>query len=148
MKEDDLLADVVVNHDVVYLLVRDVVRDFMVEGFFPEAVIVTKVVVETFVSEDAVIGFLYTENLGPRCIGSLPRETTSFTLCHPTVKDQSCLIIGFFLRFLRICRKEHLEEEIRFIKEAFLSLGYPKGRLIKLLYKARRTRERGRQSNE
>ena len=46
------------------------------------------------------------------------------------------VVIGFFLRAYRICRKEFLEEEIEHIMSSFTKLKYPKGLLISLKQKA------------
>ena len=55
---------------------------------------------------------------------------------------KSGVIIGFFLRALRTCSNEYLNEEIEYINKAFMNLGYPIGLLIKLKNKAVKIRER------
>jgi len=46
------------------------------------------------------------------------------------------VVLGFFLRALRICSKEYLEEEIQHIISSFTKLKYPKGLLLNLKKKA------------
>lgn len=41
-------------------------------------------------------------------------------------RTKSGIVIRFFLRALRICSQEHLEE-IQYITQAFMKLRYPKG---------------------
>ena len=52
-------------------------------------------------------------------------------------RTKSGVVIGFFLRALRICSPEYLGEEIQYITNAFTKLGYPKGLLASLLAKAK-----------
>ena len=40
---------------------------------------------------------------------------------------KSGIVIGFFLRAMRICDDEYIEDEIKHIYEAFTKLKYPKG---------------------
>ena len=47
------------------------------------------------------------------------------------------VVIGFFLRALRICSSEYLNAEIAYIKDAFHKLKYPNGLLSRLLKKSR-----------
>ena len=49
---------------------------------------------------------------------------------------KSGIVLGFFLRAMRICSKEYLEEEIQHIMSSFMKLKYPKGYLIRLRKKA------------
>ena len=44
---------------------------------------------------------------------------------HQNNKIKSGIIIGFFLRALRICYKKYLEEEFNIIEKSFLKLQYP-----------------------
>ena len=46
-------------------------------------------------------------------------------------------LIGFYLRALRICSKEYIDEEINYIDRTFEKLKYPKGVLALSLRKAR-----------
>ena len=55
---------------------------------------------------------------------------------------KSGIVIGFFLRALRICDKEYLNDEFNHIFEAFMKLKYPKGFLIKQKEKAERIMKR------
>ncbi|XP_076029832.1 uncharacterized protein LOC143018358 [Oratosquilla oratoria] len=52
------------------------------------------------------------------------------------------VVIGFFLRALRICSREFLEDEILRIKSTFRALCYPEGLLSNSLRKARDIRQR------
>ena len=45
---------------------------------------------------------------------------------HHTPKIKSGLIIGFYLRALRICSPEHLTDEERYIEQSFSALQYPR----------------------
>lgn len=58
-----------------------------------------------------------------------------FYSAHPD-RVKSGIVIGFFLRALRICDKEFLAEEIIHIYETFLKLKYPKWFLMKQKKKA------------
>ena len=49
---------------------------------------------------------------------------------------KSGIVLGFFLRALRVCSKEYLEEEIQHIMSSFIRLKYPKGFLLNLKKKA------------
>lgn len=51
-------------------------------------------------------------------------------------KIKSGVIIGFFLRAIRICSTEFVEDEFQYIMECFQKLGYPKGLIMKLKNKA------------
>ena len=51
-------------------------------------------------------------------------------------RTKSGVLIGFFLRALRICSEEYLEEEFVYIREAFKKLKYPAGMICKLKKKA------------
>ena len=55
---------------------------------------------------------------------------------------KSGIVIGFFLRALRVCDKEYLNDEINHIFEVFEKLKYPKGFLISQRQKAERIRKR------
>ena len=44
---------------------------------------------------------------------------------HHNNKIKSGIIIGFFLRALRICNKKYLEEEFNIIEKSFLKLQFP-----------------------
>ncbi|XP_076039155.1 uncharacterized protein LOC143024255 [Oratosquilla oratoria] len=57
-------------------------------------------------------------------------------------RTKTGVVIGFFLRALRICSKEFLEEEIRRVTNTFISLGYPEGLLSTSLSKAQNIRQR------
>ena len=58
-------------------------------------------------------------------------------------RTKSGIVIGFYLRALRICSQEFVNKEITYINQAFEKLGYPKGLLTSLLDKARKIRQRG-----
>ena len=58
-------------------------------------------------------------------------------------KTKSGVLIGFYLRALRVCSDEYIDEEIRYINQTFVKLGYPKGMLALSLKKARNIRQRG-----
>ena len=45
---------------------------------------------------------------------------------HHTEKIKSGIIIGFYLRALRICSPEYLDNEMKYIEESFTTLRYPK----------------------
>ena len=51
-------------------------------------------------------------------------------------RTKSGVVIGFFLRAIRICSEEYLEEEFMYIENAFVRLRYPRGLLKKLKKKA------------
>ena len=53
-------------------------------------------------------------------------------------------MIGFFLRAIRICNKDFLEEEFRYLEQAFGRLGYPRGMIKKLRGKAIEITNRGK----
>ncbi|XP_043227718.1 uncharacterized protein LOC122384400 [Amphibalanus amphitrite] len=53
-------------------------------------------------------------------------------------KVKSGVVIGFFLRALRICSQDLLQEEIDYITNTFLQLRYPLAKLISLRDKAKR----------
>lgn len=52
------------------------------------------------------------------------------------IKTKTGVVIGFFLRALRICSDEYLEEEYKYIIDKFTKLCYPVGLLMKLKKKA------------
>ena len=58
------------------------------------------------------------------------------------LKTKSGIIIGFFLRALRICSQEFLDEEINYITKAFKNLCYPVGMISTLLQKATKIKQR------
>ena len=68
-----------------------------------------------------------------------------FDICYFSIHHYSAhnnrtktgVVIGFFLRALRICSPEHLEAEITYVKDAFQKLKYPNGLLSKLLKKSK-----------
>ena len=69
------------------------------------------------------------------------------------MRTKSGIIIGFFLRALRICSEEYLQAEINHIFEVFTSLKYPKAMIIKCKNKANQIRkkkeaERGKQEKK
>ena len=51
-------------------------------------------------------------------------------------RTKSGVVIGFFLRAYRICSKEFLDDEIRYVINSFKMLRYPEGFLIKMKNKA------------
>ena len=51
-------------------------------------------------------------------------------------RTKTGVVIGFFLRALRICNIEYLDNELNYITEAFKKLKYPNGLLCKLKEKA------------
>lgn len=59
-----------------------------------------------------------------------------FYSAHST-RTKSGIVIGFFLRALRICSDEYVEEEINHIFRVFTKLKYPKALLVKLKKKAK-----------
>ena len=58
------------------------------------------------------------------------------------------MVIGFFLRALRICSEDSLQEEIEFIIESFRKLKYPLAELILLKEKANKIMARARASTD
>ena len=60
---------------------------------------------------------------------------------------KSGIVIGFFLRALRICDQEYLNDEIEHIYNTFMRLKYPKGFLIKQREKAERIRKKKKTTN-
>ena len=58
-------------------------------------------------------------------------------------KVKSGVVIGLFLRALRICSPEYLEDEFNHVIEAFKRLHYPLGMLLRLRRTAITIRERG-----
>ena len=63
-------------------------------------------------------------------------------------RTKSGVVIGFYLRALRICSPEYVDEEISYIDESFGKLGYPKGMLALSLKKARLISARGETGEE
>ena len=63
-------------------------------------------------------------------------------------KTKTGVVIGFFLRALRICSDDYLQEEINNITETFADLGYPKGVLSVCLKKAKYISQRGNNIDE
>ena len=63
-----------------------------------------------------------------------------------SIRTKSGIAIGFFLRALRICSEEFLEEEIRHIFQVFTDLRYPKALLVKWKNKAKRIRSTKKQA--
>ena len=57
-------------------------------------------------------------------------------LSNHSEKTKSGVVIGFFLRAIRICSEEYLPDEMKYIIEAFLKLKYPVGLLHRLRKKA------------
>ena len=57
-------------------------------------------------------------------------------------RTKTGVVIGFYLRALRVCSEEYIDEEIEYINRAFSKLGYPKGMLALSLSKARGIIER------
>ena len=70
-----------------------------------------------------------------------------FLSAHPE-KTKSGIVIGFFLRALRICDSEFLTEEQDHIMEKFLQLGYPKGLLLSWKRKALKIHERPKEERD
>ena len=60
---------------------------------------------------------------------------------------KSGVVIGFFLRAIRICSEEYLDEEVKHIFEIFMKLMYPKAFLIRCLQKAKKIRCSSKSSN-
>lgn len=60
---------------------------------------------------------------------------------------KSGVVIGFYLRAMRVSSEEYLQEEIKYIQEAFSKLAYPLGLLIKLKNKARKIANRRNDEN-
>ena len=60
-------------------------------------------------------------------------------------KTKEGVVIGFFLRALRVSSPEFLEEEVRYVTEAFQRLQYPRGLLLQLRRKAEEIRSRPRE---
>ena len=61
---------------------------------------------------------------------------------------KSGIVIGFFLRALRICDNEYIEDEFEHIYTTFMKLKYPKGFLIRQKQKAERIRTRNQNANQ
>ena len=62
-----------------------------------------------------------------------------------SIRTKSGVAIGFFLRALRICSEEFLDEEIKHIFNVFTALRYPKALLVKWKNRAKRIRSTKRQ---
>ena len=52
------------------------------------------------------------------------------------MRTKEAVVVGFYLRALRVSSPEYLEEEIQYIITAFQRLQYPKGLLVKLRQRA------------
>ena len=63
-------------------------------------------------------------------------------------KTKTGVLIGFFLRAFRICDIEFLEDEVKYITEAFRNLLYPPGVTKKLKNRARKVHERKSEENK
>ena len=63
-------------------------------------------------------------------------------------KVKTGVVIGFFLRALRVCSPEYLEEEFTYIKNAFQKLKYPISLLNSLLNKSKNIYNRIREEQE
>ncbi|XP_076048770.1 uncharacterized protein LOC143029749 [Oratosquilla oratoria] len=57
-------------------------------------------------------------------------------------RTKSGVVIGFYLRALRICSEEYLTEELNYITAAFKNLKYPEGMLRSSLRKATNIKNR------
>ena len=53
-----------------------------------------------------------------------------------SMRTKEAVVVGFYLRALRVSSPEYLEEEIQYIITAFQRLQYPKGLLVKLRQRA------------
>ena len=63
-------------------------------------------------------------------------------------KTKEAVVVGFFLRALRISSPEYLEQEIAYIIAAFRRLAYPEGLLLRLRRRATLIRTRPRREEE
>ena len=63
-------------------------------------------------------------------------------------KTKEGVVIGFFLRALRVCSPGYLEDEIRHIIDVFQRLQYPRGMLLQLRRKAENIRSRPREDTQ
>lgn len=57
-------------------------------------------------------------------------------------KTKTGIVIGFYLRAYRICSPEFLDDELKYVTNAFSALRFPKALLIILQEKARKIKER------
>lgn len=89
-------------------------------------------------------------NLGPKfSVYRKPTNKNDFihSLSAHTDRTKSGVIIGFFLRAIRICSPEFLQNEYKYIVNSFQELGYPKGLILKLKQKAIKIMERKEEGN-
>ena len=61
---------------------------------------------------------------------------------------KSGVVIGFFLRAMRICSEEYLEDECEHIRQSFLNLKYPRAFIVDCYNKAKRIKARVRTHQE
>ena len=92
------------------------------------------------------------KRVGQRPLFSVYRKPTNkddfiHSLSAHSEKTKSGVIIGFFLRAIRICSEEYLQDEFNYISTCFQKLGYSKGLLIRLKEKAKRIMERTDDNN-
>ena len=90
-------------------------------------------------------------NLGPKfSVYRKPTNKNDFihSLSAHSDRIKSGVIIGFFLRAIRICSPEYLQSEYEFIINSFQELGYPKGLILKLKQRAVQIMERREEGND
>ena len=89
-------------------------------------------------------------NQGPRLsVYRKPTNKNDFihSLSAHSNRIKSGVIIGFFLRAIRICSPENLQDEYEYITNCFQELGYPKGFILSLKKKAVQIMERREENN-
>ena len=59
-----------------------------------------------------------------------------------SMRTKTGVVIGFFLRAYRICSPEFLQDELAYIKEAFMRLKFPESLLITLQEKAKKIKDK------
>ena len=90
-------------------------------------------------------------NVGPKfSVYRKPTNKNDFihSLSAHSDRTKSGVIIGFFLRAIRICSPEYLQNEYEYIVNSFQELGYPKGLILKLKQKAVQIMDRREEGNE
>ena len=67
---------------------------------------------------------------------------------HHSRRTKEDIVTGFFLRALRVCSPETLEDEIQYITDAFIRLQYPPGLLLRMKCRATNIMNRTREETE
>ena len=67
---------------------------------------------------------------------------------HHSRRTKEDIVTGFFLRALRVCSPETLEDETQYITDAFTRLQYPLGLLLRMRYRATNIISRTRAETE